>query len=258
MAAPPYMPLFVADYLADTMHLSTEEHGAYLLLIMHYWRTGKPLDGDPDRLAAIARLPNDRWQSVATVVQRLFNIRSDGTWTHDRIDAELQRADARIQAAKRAGRASAKSRLSAKQQLTENHESTPVERPLVSRSNVEPTTSDIRHKTSDIRQEDNKTTRAKARAVVLRPPGVDQQVWDDFVAHRKAVKAPITETALAGFEREAERAGMSLTDALRVCLERGWRGFRADWIASQTLSDPKGRVSPVTLKTMQNLREYLE
>ncbi|EDR3747109.1 DUF1376 domain-containing protein, partial [Salmonella enterica] len=54
MAALPYMQLYIADYLADTMHLSAEEHGAYLLLMFNYWQTGRAIP--KSRLAKIARV----------------------------------------------------------------------------------------------------------------------------------------------------------------------------------------------------------
>ena len=53
MAALPYMQLYVADYLADTMHLTAEQDGIYRRLIDHYMETQKPL---PNNSAALARI----------------------------------------------------------------------------------------------------------------------------------------------------------------------------------------------------------
>lgn len=63
--------------------------------------------------------------------------------------------------------------------------------------------------------------------------GVAQQVAEDFLTQRKAKRAPLTKTALAGIKNEAAKARITLEDALRACIERGWQGFNADWYANQ-------------------------
>jgi len=59
------------------------------------------------------------------------------------------------------------------------------------------------------------------------PSDVSPEVWTDFLKTRKAA---LTETALAGIRREAKKAGMTLEEALRMCCERAWRGFKAEWM----------------------------
>lgn len=83
-----WMPLYVADYLADTGHLSCLEHGAYLLLIMHYWRNGG-LPDDDVKLARIAKCTPKEWGLVRPTVSEFF---ADG-WCHKRIDNELVQAN---------------------------------------------------------------------------------------------------------------------------------------------------------------------
>lgn len=62
------------------------------------------------------------------------------------------------------------------------------------------------------------------------PEGVSDQVWQDFKKSRKTMRAEITQSAIDGIKREADKAGWSLEDALRECCARGWRGFKADWV----------------------------
>ncbi len=77
--------------------------------------------------------------------------------------------------------------------------------------------------------ETENTRRTRSRAAV-RPDSVPERVWQDFQAIRKAKRTPLTDTALNGIAREAAKAGMSLSDALAMCCERGWQGFNAGWV----------------------------
>ena len=65
---------------------------------------------------------------------------------------------------------------------------------------------------------------------LLLAENIDEQLASDFIAIRKAKNAPLTLTALRGILREANKAGLTLENALRICIERNWQGFSASWL----------------------------
>lgn len=78
-------------------------------------------------------------------------------------------------------------------------------------------------------QNTNKKNTKKSVLDLLADFGITGQLADDFITHRKACKAPITETALKGFQREADKAGIHLAEAITISIERNWRGFKSEW-----------------------------
>lgn len=142
MAALPYMQLYIADYLADTMHLSTEEHGAYLLLMFNYWQTGRAIP--KNRLAKIARMSNDRWNSVETSLSEFFND-NGAEWVHERIERDLEGVRSSLEQKSAAGKASARARKAKKSTQPErgsNERSTVVSDSLQLSVNGNPTNKD--------------------------------------------------------------------------------------------------------------------
>jgi uncharacterized protein YdaU (DUF1376 family) len=100
-----WMPLFVADYLADTSRLTLTEHGAYLRLLMDYWRNGAPPDDDAT-LARILGIDRRAWCKLRARIAPFFVIQN-GRWTHKRVEQEL--AGAR----ERSGKAAEKAKTAA-------------------------------------------------------------------------------------------------------------------------------------------------
>ena len=92
-------------------------------------------------------------------------------------------------------------------------------------------------------EEKPEAVKAAKPAKLSKPDEVADQVWADFLQIRKAKRSPLTATALAGIEREAAKAGIGLQQALEVCCESGWVGFKADWYANRTAQDALRRTS---------------
>lgn len=86
-----WMPLWIGAYLADTMHLSRDSHGGYLLLLFAYWRNKGPLLDDDEELASITKATPAEWRKLRPRLVRFFTV-ADGHWHHGRADKELNRA----------------------------------------------------------------------------------------------------------------------------------------------------------------------
>jgi len=86
-----WMPLYIGDFLADTTHLSAEEVGAYMLLLMNHWRVGYvPSNGQ--RLAKICRVSKVRWdRAVGPALLPFFDIAGD-KMTQKRLVLEREKA----------------------------------------------------------------------------------------------------------------------------------------------------------------------
>lgn len=132
------MPWHIGKYLADTMHLTTEQHGAYLLLLAAGWMRHGQLPSDDAQLAAIARLPLKRWLAMRPVISAFFTVSPDG-WSQKRQIEELGKAialtNARSEAGKKGGRPKATDKQTESPALAEHKlNETPLPLPLQSRS----------------------------------------------------------------------------------------------------------------------------
>lgn len=104
-----WMPLRIGLYLADTTHLTRDQHGAYLLLLMGYWMRGGALPADDRQLATISKCTLPEWRRMRPVMVTFFSER-DGKWFQKRAEEELEKARKFVDAKSGAGKKGAEKR----------------------------------------------------------------------------------------------------------------------------------------------------
>lgn len=187
---PAALPIFGDAYLADTMHLSLEEHGAYFLLMLAAWRSPTcSLPDDDAKLARICRCSTKRFKGIRDNVLEMWDLTSEG-WVQKRLKKERDYVSAKSAHNKRA----AEARWNA--QVTENIKNDECERISERNAPPPPPLKD----TSEAKASSEKTPRSKSHPFPC-PDGVDPQHWKDFLAARKRKGAVQTETAYLGVLR---------------------------------------------------------
>jgi uncharacterized protein YdaU (DUF1376 family) len=213
-----WMPLYIADYLSSTSRLTTEQHGAYLLLIMDYWKSGAPPDNDLV-LSQITKLSPTAWANARTMLQPFFEV-VDGLWIQHRIESEMVKAKHNKQVNQKRGKAGAEARW--------NKNAPSIDEAYSEVCSADSTSPSPSH---------SPTPLSIPKTTIQTPVGVSDSVWQEFKSLRKAKKAPITQRAIDALTNEANKAGWTLEKALEECIVRGWQAFKADWVVKPNPAD---------------------
>lgn len=228
-----YYPHHIGDFDRATRHLTRIERSVYRDLLDVYYETEQRLTLNlPALCRKIIASTNEEVTAVEQTLNEFFTKTPTG-WYHERCEEELDRYRKSTSQKSVAGKASAAKRALKHQQAL-NEIATGVEHTLNGTpANQEPITNNHEPVTT-------KASRAAGYSAKddLLEVGVDPQTADDWLALRKAKKATVTKTAIDGIKREVVLAGISLGSALSLCCERGWAGFKAEWVQGQARTSP--------------------
>lgn len=242
-----YYKFHIGDYASATRHLSWDEDMAYRRLLDAYYINEGPLPSESRSVYRLAcATTEDQRIAVDTILEEFFTMTEDG-WRHFRCDAEILSACEKGEKASFAARKRWDAERAARAQQCEV--TAPGKRTQCeinadamrthTEKNADASKSDATHyplpTTQDPIQNHKRVPRFDAFRHLV-DIGVAESVARDWIALRKAKKATPTQTAIDGVLREAKKAGMDLGAALTICCERGWSGFKSDWVTAVSQS----------------------
>ncbi len=233
-----WYPHYIGDYARKTAHLTVIEHGAYRLLLDHYYATGKPLDANADVLHRVCRAFADAERQAIDKVLRLFffHDEEEGVYIHHRAEEELakrseishkRRAAAERRHAEKNMQVHSKCDANAMQMHMQNACKDDAKGLLTTTTTTTTSTTTI---TDDNNQVNKGDARGGKKQTATKPDDVTDDTWRDYVTHRKAKRAPVTDTAINRTRTEAAKIGWTLEQALIEQCAQGWQGFKADWV----------------------------
>lgn len=216
---------YMGDYARDTAHLSLAEHGAYTLLLDHYYATEKPLPADDAALFRLCRgFDGAEQQAIRRVADMFFPIAEDGLRHNDRADRDIPKDTRAIKAARGNGKLGGRPLKKTMDSIEIDTPSEPAAEPL-SEPNQNPVGYDNETQskpiaktpqTPDTRQEqEQRTIEQQAARSAIR--------FDDFWAvypNRKGKAEALKKWRARGLDRIADKIIADVKD--RIARDREW------------------------------------
>lgn len=107
---------------------------------------------------------------------------------------------------------------------------------------------------SDPSQKEEKPAKKTKSVSVPKPEEVTQESWDAWMQVRKNKKAStLNSVAWARFKNEAQKAGLTLQQAVTICAAKEWRGFEAEWLKGSNF----GTTAQVPARRIQQQEVYI-
>lgn len=205
-----YYQFNIGDYRRDTSHLIPIEHYIYRTLIDWYYLDELPIPKETQVVSRRLGLGNEWIPNINNVLSDFFDLGENG-WVHKRIEEEIFEYRSMCEKNK------LNSKLGGRPKKTQSV-STRI-------PNQEPIT---KEPIKDIQP-----------LAMLMSMDVDKNIAQDWLKIRKGKKLPLTKTALDQIIIEANKAGLTLNEAIKKSCQESWGGFKASWLTIEQGSKPK-------------------
>jgi uncharacterized protein YdaU (DUF1376 family) len=224
--ANPWTSFYWDSYERKTADLSVTEHGAYFLLIKHYYCNGGPIQANASRLLTVCRAFADAERAaVMSVLDRFFVLEGD-VYRHERCDEELAEAAQLSEKRSIAGKSGAEKKRQKRQQKP----------PANATANAKQLLTQLQ---------------LQKKGFVL-PVWISEKTWNEYETMRKRIRKPMTDRAreLAVMDLEAlMRDGEDVEAVLNTSIKNSWQGLFA------VKGEKNSNAKPSVLEQIRRARE---
>ena len=253
-----YYQFHIGDWSLHTSHLTLEEDAVYRRLLDFYYDSETPIPEDTKTISRRLRL-GPHSDLVQGILEEFFVLEDDG-WHNKRADIEIGKYQARADRARENGGKGGRPKKEAEETQKEPSDN-PEETQRVNNANPEETGSKANHKpitnnrqpVTSNQEPITNITKAPSADVDYSVFGMSDDQIGELIRIRKVNKGgKITQRVANALSKEFHQAcakGYTFDQLLDEWETRGWKSFKAEWMASKN----NGQRSDAVQRTIENL-----